>query len=229
METSPKYNLVPFDKTEDYKDVTRVSAGRYYEANYNISDITNDLMVTAKKSFGSDWNASLLLGHNVRLRTVNTVEAQTNAAGGLVIPGYYNLANSNGPVASNNSVSNRRLVGAYADFNISYKNFLFLGATARNDWSSTLPKANNSFFYPGVNASFVFTELLKNSSVSNWLQYGKLRSSWAQVGNDADPYLLESYYNRTTINGGFGSTVFPLGSVPGYTMGNQIGSPNLKT
>ncbi len=228
VETSPKYNLVPFDKTADYKGVTRVSAGRYYEANYNISDITNDLMVTAKKSFGENWNASLLLGHNVRLRTANTVEAQTNAAGGLVIPGYYNLANSNGPVASNNSVSTRRLVGAYADFNISYKNFLFLGATARNDWSSTLPKANNSFFYPGVNASFVFTELLKNSSVSDWLQYGKLRSSWAQVGNDADPYLLASYYGRTTISGGFGSTVFPLGSVPGYTMGNQIGSPNLR-
>jgi hypothetical protein len=70
--------------------------------------------------------------------------------------------------------------------------------------------------------------LLKNSSVNNWLSYGKLRSSWAQVGNDADPYLLESVYATTTINGGFGSTVFPLGTVPAFTVGNQIGSPDLK-
>lgn len=228
VETSPKYNLVPLDKTAEYDGVTRASAGRYYEANYNISDITNDLMVTATKKFGTDWNASLLLGHNVRVRTVNTLEAQTNAAGGLVIPGFYNLANSNGPVVSNNAISNRRLVGAYADFNLGYKNFLFLGSTARNDWSSTLPEGNNSFFYPSVSASFVFTELLRNSPVGDWLQYGKLRTSWAQVGNDADPYLLESYYGKTTINGGFGSTVFPFNSVPGYTLGNQIGSADLK-
>lgn len=231
VETDPKFNLLPFDNTTgDYSPVANVrsSAGRYYEANYNISDITNDLMVTAKKRFGSDWNTSLLLGHNIRQRTVNSLEAQTNSAGGLVIPDYYNLANSNGPVESYNNISNRRLVGLYADLNIGYKNFLFLGATARNDWSSTLPEANNSFFYPSVSASFVFTELLKNSPIRDWLQYGKLRTSWARVGNDADPYLLESYYGKTTINGGFGSTVFPFNDVPGYTLGNQIGNPNLK-
>ena len=228
VETDPKYNLVPLDATGEYAGVVRTSPGRYYEANYNISDITNDLMVTATKKFGSDWNASLLLGHNVRVRTVNTLESATNAAGGLVIPDFYNLANSNGPVVSNNALSNRRLVGAYADFNLGYKNFLFLGATARNDWSSTLPQGNNSFFYPSVSASFVFTELLRNNASFDWLQYGKLRTSWAQVGNDADPYLLESYYNKTTINGGFGSTVFPFNTVPGYTLSNQIGSASLK-
>lgn len=231
VETDPKYNLIPFDSTTgEYTTAanTRSAPGRYYEANYHISDITNDLMVTATKRFGSDWNATLLLGHNVRVRTVNSIEAQTNAAGGLVIPDFYNLANSNGPVVSNNSVSNRRLVGVYGDFTLGYKNFLFLGITARNDWSSTLPQGANSFFYPSVSGSFVFTELLKNSGVRNWLQYGKLRTSWAQVGNDADPYLLESYYGKTTINGGFGSTVFPFNNVPGYTLGNQIGSPSLK-
>ncbi len=227
-ETDPKFNLVPLDTTSEYAGVVRSSPGRYYEANYNISDITNDLMVSARKKFGSNWETSVLLGHNMRVRTVNSLEAGTNAAGGLVIPGFYNLANSNGPVVSNNSVSNRRLVGAYADINVSYKNFLFLGATARNDWSSTLPKANNSFFYPGVSASFVFSELLKDNAIGSWLQYGKLRSSWARVGNDADPYLLESYYGKTTINGGFGSTVFPFNNVPGYTLGNQIGSASLK-
>ncbi|GEO11651.1 SusC/RagA family TonB-linked outer membrane protein [Segetibacter aerophilus] len=228
-EMEPKYNLIAADNTSgNYTGQTKISAGRYYEANYNINDITHDLMVTARKDFTKDLNASLLVGHNVRLRTVNQFDAETNSASGLVIPGYYNLANSNGPVVTANDYSTRRLVGLYADFNLGYKNFLFLGATARNDWSSTLPVANNSFFYPGVSGSFVFSELLKNTGINNWLNYGKLRSSWAQVGNDAAPYQLESYYGKTTINGGFGTTVFPLGTVPGYTLGNQIGSPDLK-
>jgi TonB-linked SusC/RagA family outer membrane protein len=229
VETDPKFNLIAADNTSgNYAGQIKTSPGRYYEANYNISDITNDLMITARKSFSKDFKASLLLGHNVRVRTVNALDAQTNAAGGLVIPGYYNLANSNGPVATTNSLTKRRLVGIYADLNLAYRNFLFLGATVRNDWSSTLPKQNNSFFYPGVSASFVFTEFLKTPAIYNWLNYGKLRASWAQVGNDADPYLLESFYGKTTINGGFGSTVFPFGTVPGYTLGNQIGSADLK-
>jgi hypothetical protein len=132
-ETDPKYNLIPFDNTSGNYSATanvRSAPGRFYQANYNISDITNDLMVTLTKKMGTDWNASLLLGHNVRVRTVNTLEAQTNAAGGLVIPGYYNMANSNGPVVSNNAISNRKLVGAYGDLNIGYRNFIFIDVTA---------------------------------------------------------------------------------------------------
>ncbi|MCW3082253.1 SusC/RagA family TonB-linked outer membrane protein [Segetibacter sp.] len=228
-ELEPKFSLIPADNTSgNYAGQTKSSSGRYYEANYNVNDITHDLMVTARKDITKDLNASLLLGHNVRMRTLNQFDAETNTAGGLVIPGYYNLANSNGAVATANDYSVRRLVGLYADFNLGYKNFLFLGATARNDWSSTLPKQNNSFFYPGVSGSFVFTELLRTTGVTKWLNYGKLRSSWAQVGNDAAPYQLESYYGKTTVNGGFGTTVFPLGAVPGYTLGDRIGSADLK-
>jgi TonB-linked SusC/RagA family outer membrane protein len=229
-ETDPYYNLYPMDTSsgEYLEDNAKFSAGRYYEATYNVSDITNDFMITARKNFSNGFNTSLLLGHNVRARRVTTTEAQTNEAGGLVIPGFYNLSNSRGPIASFNSLSNRRIVGVYADLNISYRNFLSLEATARKDWSSTLPKDQNSFFYPSVSAAFVFSELLKESAVGNWLPYGKLRASWARVGNDANPYLLQTYYEKTTIAGNFGSTVFPLGTVPGYTYGNQIGNPNLK-
>ena len=229
QETDPKFSLVAADKTSgNYDGQVKNSPGRYYEANYNISDITNDLMVTMRKKLASDINATLLVGHNMRVRNTATIAAQSNTAGGLVIPGYYNLANSNGPIESANSSTQRRLVGLYGDLNLSYKNFLFLGATARNDWSSTLPAGNNSFFYPSVSGSFVFSELLRDTKIANWLQYGKLRSSWAQVGNDADPYLLESYYAKTAISGGFGSTTFPFGTVPGYSLDNRIGSATLK-
>jgi outer membrane receptor protein involved in Fe transport len=145
-----------------------------------------------------------------------------------VIPGWYDLDNSNGPVRTYDNYSKRRLVGVYSELNLSYKDYLFLGATARNDWSSTLPKGSNSFFYPSVNGAFVFTQLTQGSKISDVLNYGKIRASIAQVGNDANPYLLSTLYEKTSINGGFGSTIFPLNSVPGYTQGDRIGNANLK-
>lgn len=227
----PKYSLTPMDNTSGDYSATQnkqTGLGSYGEYNYNLSEVVNDLMITARKDIGRDFSGSLMVGHNVRQRTYTQLEVQTNSSSGIVIPGYYNLANSNGPLESYDNFSKRRLVGVYADLNVDYKKMLFLGATARNDWSSTLSKANNSFFYPGVNASFVFSEVLKNTKVSNWLNYGKLRASWAQVGNDADPYLLTDYYIKTTISNAFGSTTFPFGSVPGFTVGDRLGNPNLK-
>ncbi len=202
--------------------------GLYEENTINVSDIVHDLMVTAKKDFTKDFTASLMVGNNIRQRIVSQLNANTNTAGGLVIPGWYNLDNSNGNVQSDNFRSMRRLVGLYGELNLAYKSMLFLGATARNDWSSTLPAANRSFFYPSVNGSFVFTELLKDSKVGEFLTFGKIRASYASVGNDADPYLLKTYYARTQILGGFANTLFPFGNTPGLTIGNTIGNPNLK-
>jgi outer membrane receptor protein involved in Fe transport len=169
-----------------------------------------------------------MVGHNVRQRVFNTLETQTNRSKGLVVPGWYNLDNSDGPVYNFNERTTRRLVGVYSELNLDYRHMLYLGVTARNDWSSTLPPENRSFFYPSVNGAFVFTELLQSSRISNILNYGKIRASWAQVGNDADPYLLRTYFNKTDIAGGFGNTTFPLNDIPGFTKGNRIGNMQLK-
>jgi TonB-linked SusC/RagA family outer membrane protein len=226
----PKFNFIPVDDAGNYSvdNNPHVSNGKYEEDNYDLSEITHDLMVTAKKQFNPDFGASLMVGHNVRQRVFNTLETQTNRSAGLVVPGWYALDNSNGPVYSFNERTTRRLVGLYGELNLDYRHMLYLGVTARNDWSSTLPEGNNSFFYPSVNGSFVFTELLQGSSLSRILNYGKLRASWAQVGNDADPYLLRTYFNKTDIAGGFGNTTFPLNGIPGFTKGNTIGNAGLK-
>lgn len=227
----PKFRMRPADNTSgNYTatDNSHIDNGKYGEDQYNLSEIVHDLMVTAKKDFNEDWKGSIMLGHNIRQRTLNSSEVETNPSGGLIVPGWYNMGNSNGPVDAFNSTSLRRLVGLYADLNISYKSMLFLGATARNDWSSTLPKNNNSFFYPSVNGAFVFTELMQDGKIAEILNYGKIRASWAQVGNDADPYLLRNYFDRTQILGGFGQTNFPLNSVPGLSQTDRIGNPDLK-
>ncbi|HEK19961.1 MAG: SusC/RagA family TonB-linked outer membrane protein [Mucilaginibacter sp. 44-25] len=229
---SPKYNYVPADTESGNYDASgnlQNSNGGYEIDQFNVTEIVHDLMVTATKKFNNDFTGSLMLGNNVRMRDANSSQTSTNTSGGLVVPGWYNLANSNGPVnVITDNISRRRLVGLYADLNLSYKTLLFLEATARNDWSSTLPVQNNSFFYPSVSGSFVFSELLKETSFANVLSYGKLRSSWAQVGNDTDPYQLLNTYQKAVISGSFGNTTFPLGSVPALMAGSTIGNPVLK-
>lgn len=91
------------------------------------------------------------------------------------------------------STVRKRMVGLYGEFRASYKNLVYLTVTGRNDWSSTLPVNNRSYFYPSVSGSFVFTELLPKNNV---LSFGKIRGSWARVGKDADAYSLGTICGR---------------------------------
>ncbi|WP_432709322.1 SusC/RagA family TonB-linked outer membrane protein [Pedobacter sp.] len=227
---NPKYNFLPADEAGNYTSFNRQTDNGSYEIDqFNVNEVVHDLMITATHKFNEDIEGSLMIGNNIRQRSTNSNQTATNATGGLVVPGYYNLANSNGPVnVILDNYTRRRLVGLYADLNVSYKNMLFVQVTARNDWSSTLPTANNSFFYPSVSASFLFSELLKESTISNYLDYGKLRSSYAKVGNDTDPYQLVTTFSRALIDGGFGNTTFPFGSVAGLMAGTTIGNADLK-
>jgi hypothetical protein len=199
-------------------------AGRYAETTINIREFTSDLIATAKRNLTKDLALTVLLGHNIRQRNIDNQFSQINS---LTIPFYYNLANSAQPPVTTNFYSIRRLYGVYSDINLAYKNYLFLGVTGRNDWSSTLPKGKNNFFYPSVNTSFVFSEAFK---MPKFISYGKIRASAAQVGNDAAPYLLESVFITGTVTDGqLNSQVnFPLNGIPGFTQGNVIGNPDIR-
>jgi TonB-linked SusC/RagA family outer membrane protein len=227
---TPKYNFFPADEAGNYTaGNVQNSNGAYEIDQMNVNEVIHDLMITASHKFNDDFEGSLMVGNNIRIRNTDRNLTSTNASGGLIVPGYYNLANSNGPVnVQVDNLTRRRLIGLYADLNLAYKNMLFFEATARNDWSSTLPDANNSFFYPSVSASFLFSELLKESAIANILDYGKIRSSYAQVGNDPEPYQLQTTFSRAEILGGFGSTTFPFGNVGGLMWGTTIGNPDLK-
>src|ERR1044072_3349 len=108
----PKFNYIPADDAGIYSpdQNAHTQNGMYAEHDYNLSEITHDLMVTARKQFNPDFSASLMVGHNVRQRTFNTLETQTNRSKGLVVPGWYNLDNSFGPVNTFNERTTRRLV-----------------------------------------------------------------------------------------------------------------------
>ncbi|SDT34876.1 TonB-linked outer membrane protein, SusC/RagA family [Mucilaginibacter mallensis] len=225
----PKYTFLPADESGSGLWGKITNKGSYEVDQYNVNEVVHDLMVTATHDFGKDFHTSLLLGNNIRERSTTSNLTSTNTSGGLVVPGWYNLDNSNGPVnVITDDIEIKRLIGFYADLNLSYKDYLFLEGTLRNDRSSTLPLNNYSYFYPSVSGSFVFSELLKNSGIADILSYGKIRSSFAQVGSDTDPHELTTTYGRTTVNGSFGNTTFPFGNVPAYQIGSTLGNAALK-
>ncbi|QIH35727.1 SusC/RagA family TonB-linked outer membrane protein [Sphingobacterium sp. DR205] len=227
---SPKYSYLPADNTTGNYASTNIQTdpGQYRIDQFNVNEIVHDFMATATHKFNDDWDASFMIGNNIRQRKTTSNSTATNSSGGLVVPGWYNLANSNGPLdLIEDTWTNRRLVGVYGDLNVSYKNIAYLQATARNDWSSTLPRKNNSFFYPSVSGSFVASELFSPELKSKF-SYAKIRANWAQVGSDTDPYQLISTFSRSVISGSFGSTNFPFGNVSALMSGNTIGNLNLK-
>src|SRR5215203_5640507 len=118
-------------------------------------------------------------------------------------PNFNSVNNTTNTTQRNKSVfAKKRVVGAFGDFNVNYNNVVYVTATGRNDWTSTLPPKNNSFFYPSVSTSIVFSELLKNLSIINFLTMGRLRASLAQVGKDANPYATNPALEAQGTTGG---------------------------
>lgn len=153
-------------------------------------EINSDLIVTASHDINEDFSIRALAGWNVNQRT-SKVRAVDGV--GYVVFGIDEITNLNdltpNPISG---YSRRRLFGFYGDVNFGYKDWAFLTLTARNDWSSTLPIQNRSFFYPAVNASVILNDAL--NMPSGFFSLIKLRAGWASVGNDTSPYLLNNVF-----------------------------------
>jgi TonB-linked SusC/RagA family outer membrane protein len=199
--------------------------GAVYQAMITSTDINSDLLLLASRDITPDLHLDATIGHNF-FNTVNT--SQSSRGDDLGVAGFYEISNAS-VVSSNKYLSRRRLFGAFGDFRFSYKNYLFLNLTGRNDWSSTLPEANNSFFYPTASVGVDLTEAL---SVANnpLLSYAKLRASYGQVGNDAPIYSTSTYYTRTSIDGDdmLSNSTFPLYGLSGFQKENALSNNNLK-
>ena len=150
----------------------------YYNANRRFIETNIDVIATYNTDLGSDFNLNLMGGFNYRHNHMTEVEASTN--GGLIVPGLYALTNSPGRINSERETE-IGVQGLYAAATLGYKSFLYVDASLRNDWSSTLASENNSYMYPAVSGSFVFSELMDSKTVS----FGKFRLNWAQVGKGA--------------------------------------------
>lgn len=176
------------------KGTAGVLNGRFDKYDLLSKQINNDLIATFDRdNLVEDFKFKFILGGNINQRYTESTNVE---ATNLTIDQLYTYTNA----ASKNPVlaySKRRMLGVYGDLGVSYKDFLYLNVTGRNDWTSTLPLDNRSYFYPSVSTSFIFSELLKGQNV-DWLSFGKVRASWATLGSDLAAYNLDYQYNPTS-------------------------------
>ena len=199
-------------------EVALSSEGFIEETRINSRDINSTLNLTLNHTFAEKWEVTLRLGNDVFDRSRNIITARGDDFG---IPYFYNLNNVR-ELTNRRDINQQRLIGVYGDLGLNYDDFLYLNITGRNDWTSTLERANRSFFYPSVNAGFVFNDVLGLPEV---LSYGKLRASYAEVGKDAPPYSTNVTYTAPEAGS---IPIFPLNDQIGFTRGNVLGLPDLR-
>ena len=187
-------------------ETIRATGNPYWENNGSMTanmekftEINSDFLLTAK----GNWDRFGIVGTvggNMMYRNSTWYK---ESSGEFVIPDFHAIAN--GKTHGGEYTRNRKQINSlYATASLSWDDYLYLDLTARNDWSSTLPKDNDSYFYPSVGVSWIFTQMLnKMGHNTGILSFGKIRASWAQVGNDTDAYMLRDYYNISyDIKGG---------------------------
>ncbi|MDJ1469135.1 SusC/RagA family TonB-linked outer membrane protein [Cytophagaceae bacterium DM2B3-1] len=197
-------------------NTTSSSTGAYGTSKGQYAVIYGDALLTYNNKLGSDLDYSVSGGFQGRSEHYKDQESTTTA--GLVTENWFSLNNSYG-ILNTKVVRKEMLKYAYLGIlNLSYKNFLFLEGTARQEYTSTLPVNNNQYFYWSTNGSFVFTDVLELPTA---LSYGKLRASYGVVGNGAGIYKSNILYNQSslqTING----------SVPKQTTNSAYGNSLLE-
>jgi TonB-linked SusC/RagA family outer membrane protein len=175
-----------------------VPLGQFNELDMDFMEVNSDLLATAQKTFKKKWVLTANVGGS---RMQQKRETLSTNASNLIEPGLYSFDNADAANRDRRRLIYERALNAiYGSAQLGYNNFAYLEVTGRNDWSSTLPAENRSYFYPSVSASLVLTEMM--AEVPGYLSFAKVRGSIAQVGKDADPYLLEITYDSLNVVGG---------------------------
>jgi TonB-linked SusC/RagA family outer membrane protein len=203
------------------------SLGGYKESATKLIDLNYDLIGSYDTKLSEDFKLGVVAGFNSIEQQGRSVAAST--VGGLIVPGFYDLSNSAETPRGASSNFKYRLYGVYANASIGYKDWLFGEVSARNDWSSTLPKGNRGFFYQAGGVSVILSNLF-DLKIPN-LSLLKLRTNIGTSGKDAPRYRLNSYYDFNPLLVDLGDDYqirFPFGSIPGATKLSRIGNPDLK-
>ncbi|GJM34748.1 MAG: SusC/RagA family TonB-linked outer membrane protein [Saprospiraceae bacterium] len=199
--------------------------GAYAEHSVFFRENNTDLLLNYNQSFG-DFAIDFSVGGNRMDREAATVQTQATS---LAQPGVFNLSNAASPLEIFEYETKKRINSLYGIAKLGYKGFLYLDITGRNDWSSALATPistdNASFFYPSVSGSFIVSNVV---DLPEGFSFAKLRASWAQVGNDTDPYqttgafIAQTPYNaQPTFSDQ--STVANAGLLPEKTTSFELG------
>ncbi len=190
----------------------RFPLGYYREDNVFFEESNTDFLLSYDKTFKEKFNVNISFGGNHLRQKQNfnqTVAPQ------LINPGIYSFNNTRRPLEVSVNNSEKRINSLYGFARFAYDDLLYLDVTGRNDWSSTLPTNNNSYFYPSATLSAIVSDMFK---APYWVSFAKLRAAYAEVGNDTDPYRLSSFFTNEA----------PFGDNPVLTESQLIPNANLK-
>ncbi|WP_163323113.1 SusC/RagA family TonB-linked outer membrane protein [Draconibacterium mangrovi] len=207
-------------RTDFYNDrrESRIASGSipqdwYQEEVRQMEDNNFEFLATYTKNIGSDFSIDANFGANKRVRKYYNNSSSTN--GGLSVPNFFNVTASIDRPSITDYKSKKVVNSVYGSASFGYKSLAFVDVSLRNDWSSTLPDGDNSYLYPAITGTFLFSELIEDDS---FLSLGKVRASWSQVGNDTDPYQLAVTY----------SSANNYGSYPAYAVPDKLKNASLK-
>jgi TonB-linked SusC/RagA family outer membrane protein len=208
--------------SESRRSVTRKGGASIPAGQIFLNDLTNtefdyNLLFTVSKDFSEKFNFRGIVGLNGNQREYRATADQGTD---FIVPGLYTLRNTSAQINLLDYRRLRRLYGVYTDLQFTYNKFLNFNFVARNDYASTLPEANRSFFYPGASVSFVLTDA--TDALDNVLSFGKIRAAYTKVGREADPYLTNTVYSVTTPFTSGTGTVYRRA-----TLGNTVGNLDL--
>jgi len=176
-------------------DTANFPKGYYKQQDVYFFESNSDLLLTYSEEQAGPFSLTASLGGNL----MNRREKTNNAiARGLNLPGVYKLSNALDLAVAENSLYRKQINSIYGLVNLAWRDRIFVDVTGRNDWSSTLPSSNWSYFYPSVSSSYVLSELFE---LPNVFSFAKARVSWAMVGNDTEPYRLHKYYEFSDFPG----------------------------
>lgn len=206
------------DYSNEFRDRRRAYStqryllGSYREEKINFQESNTDFLLSAHKDVSSEITISGSIGGNM-MRQEQFISDLS--APELAVPGIYSLGNSRVAIQGNSTRQEKRINSLYGSAQVGYRNMAFIDFSGRNDWSSTLPSNDWSYFYPSINVSLILSEMLNMGGPFSFL---KVRAGWAQVGNDTDPYrLASSFIAQTAVKG-----------VPSYSESEILPNANLK-
>ena len=226
-EFSDKLSLQLRTGTDFYNDLRigkrafstqRFPFGQYREDNITFQETNTDILLTYQDLYSGDFGYSVSVGAN---RMQQNRRYTRIAANQLSIPEVYNFTNSRIPLTSTQINTDRQINSVYATAQFSWKNFLYLDVSGRNDWASALTNpvdpdnSNNSYFYPAANLSFIVNEV---ADLPNAISFLKLRGGYGEVGGDTDPYRLTNVFSFLT----------PWGTQQRVTENNSLANADLR-
>ena len=187
--------------------------GSFGEATLYRSETNLDFLLSATRELARDLTIDVTAGANSRS---DDYEGSGVSVSKLAVPGIYTVDNAASPPSPWDLIQKKRVRSVYGSANLNYRGYWSVDLTGRNDWSSTLPETDNSYFYPSVSSAFVFTDAIE---VPNGvLSSGKVRGSWTRVGNDAAPYQLAAVFNAQD----------PWSGIPMFAVPNELPNTTLK-